>query len=68
MKKIFLFISLSLLINIAIAQEDTIYYDNGKLKAVGQRENGKATGEWEEYYETGQLKNVGVYEKGKATG
>jgi len=49
------------------SQVDTmiVYYQNGQLKAVSPRLDGKAHGESKMWYESGQLWSEGVWENGK---
>jgi len=60
MKRIILFLIFSILYINTYAQKKE-YYDNGKLKAIGEYENGNRNGEWKTYYENGQLKTIGKY-------
>jgi antitoxin component YwqK of YwqJK toxin-antitoxin module len=49
------------------SQADTmiVYYENGQLRAISPRLNGKANGESKMWYESGQLKSKGFWKDGK---
>ena len=68
MKKVILFIALILLTLTSNAQEHKEYYDSGKLKVSGTKENEIDTGEWKYYFENGKISKIGEYENGKLNG
>jgi exopolysaccharide biosynthesis protein len=68
MKRIILFIALALIVLTSNAQEYKEYYDSGKLKIFGAKNNNKNTGEWKYYFEDGVISKIGQYENGNITG
>lgn len=44
------------------------YYENGQLKSIGIKKDGKPNEEWKYYHENGKLKEIGEFENGDAIG
>ncbi len=68
MKKTLLFVTFVFISLIIHAQKFKTYYDNGNFKIIGEKENGKDTGEWKFYDENGRISKFGKKENGKYTG
>ena len=68
MKKYLTRIALVFLPFLLNAQETKEYHNNGELKTIGFKKNGKNSGEWRSYFETGNLNKLGTYTSGNKEG
>lgn len=59
---------LLLLTAVSFSQVKKTYFDNGKLKSVGEYVNGEKNGTWKVYYESGQLRSIMNFENGERNG
>ena len=46
---------------------EKLYHENGKLKSIGNKTEGKLTGEWKSYHENGKLREIRNYTDGIKT-
>ncbi len=46
----------------------TLFYDDGKIMAIGKYQNDKRTGEWTFFYKNGQILQKGYYSDGQPDG
>jgi len=47
---------------------DSVYYENGKIQAIGKFIDEEKSGIWKTYYENGEIESIGSYVKGKRSG
>ena len=67
MKRILMILSLGFW-SFSFCQEYKEYYDNGKIKTIGQYKNKKANGNWIIFDTVGDTLSVVFYKKGTASG
>lgn len=65
MKRIILFIALTILVLKSNAQQYKEYFNNGKIKVLGAKENNLETGEWKYFFENGTLNKIEKKENDK---